>query len=223
MAALISSYSLYSCNAFVCWDSLYTGDSKYFVQGLKAIAQTLLCADDDMEEFALPSIDEGSVADNKSSPMTIFGLTDFVSCAEDLFETEDITGQQYATLLNAIFSGHSGVQSLFDLYHNPDFLIACDFDVDLRGSLCLRDLHHLARKLEPVQPQSLGDKHLKWAIKTGLHNFATNMPCESLPQDFVNIIYHMFSSGDEMVSFVLSLRYIILVVYDRIFNSFIMV
>lgn len=164
----------------------------YFVQGLKTIAKILL----DVKSF---DQDEDSVADPKQTSMTIFGLTDFVISADELFESNDLTAQQYTTLLNAIFTGHTSVQSLFDLYHNPDFLIACDSDEDLRSSLCLRDLLHLGKKLEPMQPQSSQDDGLlKWAIKTGIHNFASSLPSE-MPQEFVNIIYHMFSSGDDMV------------------------
>ena len=168
----------------------------YFIQGLKSIANILLAAE------SLPSIDEnGTVADQVQTNMTIFGLTDFVIQADELFDTNDLSAQQYATLLNAIFSGHSSVQSLFDLYHNPDFLLAVDADEDLRESLCSRDLLHLGKKLEPLSPteeEEQDDHLLKWAIKTSLHNFAATLSAE-LPQDFVNIIYHMFSSGDEMV------------------------
>ena len=84
------------------------------IQGLKSIANILLAAE------SLPSIDEnGTVTDPVQTNMTIFGLTDFVIQADELFDTNDLSAQQYATLLNAIFSGHSSVQSLFDLYHNP--------------------------------------------------------------------------------------------------------
>jgi len=90
------------------------------------------------------------------------------------------------------------MQSLFDLCHNPDFLLACDSDEDLRGCLCLRDLRHLGKKLEHLQPQSQDDDLFKWAIKTGIHNFAAGTSIE-MPQEFVNVIHHMFSSGDDMV------------------------
>eukprot|EP00579_Thalassiosira_antarctica_P012061 CAMPEP_0201925474 /NCGR_PEP_ID=MMETSP0903-20130614/14724_1 /ASSEMBLY_ACC=CAM_ASM_000552 /TAXON_ID=420261 /ORGANISM="Thalassiosira antarctica, Strain CCMP982" /LENGTH=738 /DNA_ID=CAMNT_0048463161 /DNA_START=55 /DNA_END=2269 /DNA_ORIENTATION=- len=177
--------------------AVYTGDMKYFVQGLKAIAKILL------DVKASPTIGDGgdgSVSDTKQTSMSIFGVTDFVISADELFDSTDLTAQQYVTLLNAVLSGHSSVQSLFDLYHNPDFILACDSDEDLRGCLCLRDLLHLGKKLEPLQPQlqSQDDDLLKWAVKTGLHNFAAGMSTE-MPQEFINIIYHMFSSGDEMV------------------------
>ena len=84
---------------------------KYFVQGLKAIAQILL-----RDEF-----DDSTVDMKQPMKMTIFGLTNFVTCADGLYESGDVTAQEYATLLNAIFSGHAGIESLFDLYHNPDF------------------------------------------------------------------------------------------------------
>jgi len=175
--------------------AVYTGDMKYFVRGLKNIAAILL---DDKSSPSVSKSDDGNVTDTNQSSMTIFGLTDFVIAADELFESSDLTAQQYITLLDAFFSGHSSVQTLFDLYHNPDFLLACDSDADLVASLCLRDLLHLGTKLELLQPNSQDDAHLKWAIKTGIHNFATKMSTE-LPQEFVQIIYHMFSSGDEMV------------------------
>jgi hypothetical protein len=137
----------------------------------------------------------------RKASMNISGLTDFVITADKLFECEDVTAQQHATLLDAILSGHPAVQALFDLYHCPDFLLACNADKDLAGGLCMRDMLHLAKKLEPLQPQSSAtDDLLKWAIKTGIHNFSAAMSADTdVPQEFVNIIYHMFSSGDEMV------------------------
>ena len=164
----------------------------YFVQGLLAIAVILLGAD------ASPANDEMKVFPRQTS-ISISGLTDFVVSASELYDSADVTVQQYATLLDAIFSGHSSVQALFDLYHNPEFLLACNTDDYL--SLCKRDLLHLAEKLEPLEQQSsTGDDILKWAIKTGLHNFYATMSADTeVPQEFVNIIYHMFSSGDEMV------------------------
>jgi hypothetical protein len=178
---------------FLCvWRSLFTGNTSYFVQGLKAIADILIGTN------ASPANDEIHVFPRQAS-ITISGLTDFVVSASELYDSADVTMQQYATLLDAIFSGHSSVQALFDLYHNPDFLLACNTDDFL--SLCKRDLLHLAKKLEPLEQQSsAGDDILKWAIKTGLHNFYATMSVDTeVPQEFVNIIYHMFSSGDEMV------------------------
>lgn len=182
--------------------AVYTGDMKYFVQGLKTIAKVL------HGTKALSSsandISDCTIANTKPTSVTIFGLTDFVISTDELFDSNDITAQCYVTLLNAIFLGHSSVQSLFDLYHDPDFLLACDSDKDLRQSLCMRDLLHLGKKLvldQPLQPQSQSQHDedlLKWAVKTGLHNFVASMSTD-VPQEFINIIYHMFSSGDEMV------------------------
>jgi hypothetical protein len=46
----------------------------------------------------------------------------------------------------------------------------------------------------------MGDNLLKWAIKTGIRYFSAAMTTDTdVPQDFVNIIYHMFSSGKEIV------------------------
>lgn len=163
----------------------------YFIRGLKAIANILLNSS--------PEVDESNEY-NADSPkkMSIFGITDFVISAEELYDSNDLSEQEYVTLLDAIIIGHASVLALFDLYHNPDFLLACDSNEDIQASLCLRDLFHLGKKLEPLQPQSeTDDGLLKWAIKTGIHNFSADVP--EVSQEFINIIFHMFSSGDEMV------------------------
>lgn len=152
----------------------------YFVQALKAIAKVLI------QDEAPPADNESTEEIAIKTPMTMFGLNDFIISADDLFETDDLTAEQYTTLVNAIFSQHPSVQSLFDLYHNPDFILACDADAGLRANLCLRDLLHLGRKLEPIQPQSQHDEKLKWAIKTGIHNFSALLSTE-LPKDFVKV------------------------------------
>ena len=164
----------------------------YFVQGLKAVAKILI---DGKEEQELTA-----GTDAMETAMTIFSLTDFVICADSLYEVNDLTANQYITLLNAIFAGKPEVLALQSLYHNPDFILACDSE-DVRESLYLRDLLHLGQRLEPLMLGSIesqGDGLLKWSIKTGLHNFSASMSSE-LPQEFVNIIYHMFSSGGRFV------------------------
>jgi hypothetical protein len=185
------------------------GDMTYFVKGLKSIAGILLGADN------TSAIDDSIIASpRQQTPLTLFGLTDFVICADSLFDSDDLNAQQYSTLLDAILSGNVAVQSLFDLYHNPDFLLACNADEEMQQELCMRDLSHLARKLEPLQPEpdtltsapdavsSVSDDDLKFAIKTGITAFSDTMAADTVvPQEFVNIIYHMFSSGDEMILF----------------------
>ena len=165
----------------------------YFIRGLKTIANILLGTNSAALEH-----DDYDSAYPKETPMSIFGITDFVIAAEELYDSNGLTEQEYVTLLDAVIMGHASVRSLFDLYHNPDFLLACDSNEDIQSSLCLRDLFHLGKKLEPLKHQSLtSDSLLKWAIKTGMHNFSTDVP--EATQEFINIIYHMFSSGDEMI------------------------
>ena len=54
----------------------------------------------------------------------------------------------------------------------------------------------------PDAVSSVSDDDLKFAIKTGITAFTDTMAADTVvPQDFVNIIYHMFSSGDEMILF----------------------
>ncbi len=177
------------------WNRVFTGSMSFFIRGLKAIANILLGTNTAPE---IDISDDYNIGNPKMKSVSIFGLIDFIITAEELYDSNDLTEQEYATLLNAIIMGHDSVRSLFDLYHNPDFLLACDSNEDIQSSLCLRDLYHLAKKLEPLQPQSeIDDSSLKWAIKTGVHNFSADVP--KVTQEFINIIFHMFSSGDQMV------------------------
>ena len=89
---------------------------------------------------------------SRKASINISGLTDFVITADELFEFDDVTAQHHATLLDAILSGHPVVQALFGLYHCHDFLLACNAEKDLAVGLCMRDMLHLAKKLEPLQP-----------------------------------------------------------------------
>ncbi|EED95156.1 predicted protein [Thalassiosira pseudonana CCMP1335] len=160
--------------------AVYTEELSHFVNGLKSIAALIL--------------------QNKAfEPATksIFGLVEFVATADALFENEDLSTKQYITLVDAIFSGHEEVEKLFDLYCCPDFLLACESG-DSRQELLFRDLLNLSTMLTPIEKNSeeRDDNLLKWAVHTGIHNLSTRV---LMPQEFINIIYHMFSSGDEFV------------------------
>lgn len=159
--------------------AVYTEELSHFVNGLKSIAALIL--------------------QNKAfEPATksIFGLVEFVASADALFENEDLSTKQYITLVDAIFSGHEEVEKLFDLYCCPDFLLACESG-DSRQELLFRDLLNLSTMLTPIEKNSeeRDDNLLKWAVHTGIHNLSTRV---LMPQEFINIIYHMFSSGDEV-------------------------
>ena len=155
----------------------------YFVEGLKVIARMLINSKTSLDDLA------GS--------KSIFDFIEFIVAADELFESSDLTAEQYVKLIAAIFGEDPDVENLFDLHRCPEFLEACDSD-DVRQSLVLRDLLHLGKMLTPIEPISYSDDHLKFAIHTGIHNFRSSLGSD-LPQDFVNIIYHMFSSGDNMI------------------------
>ena len=123
---------------------------------------------------------------SKKSTKTIFALSEFVIATDELYECDDLTTEQYATLLHAIFSDDEDIERLFDLYQNPDFLVACETE-SLRCSLLLRDLLHIALRLTPIQAMDKDDTLLKWAIHTGVHNFAASIDGD-LPKEFVNIM-----------------------------------
>ena len=158
----------------------------YFVDSLHSIAKVLL----------KNKISSSSFADASTTP-TLFGLTEFIIVAEELFHNEQISPSEYATLVNAIFSGQEDVDALFDLYSNPDFALACDESGEehARTRLCFRDLKHLAKKLEPLV--TTPEYKLRWAITLGLHNFFGSF--DDVPHQFGSIIYHMLLSGDDMV------------------------
>ena len=118
----------------------------------------------------------------KKTAKTIFGLSEFVITADELYECNDLSTGQYVALLNAIFSDDEDIERLFDLYQNPDFLLACETETQ-RCSLLMRDLLHIGQKLPLINSD---DTLLKWAIHTGVHNFAADH--EDVPKEFFNIM-----------------------------------
>jgi len=177
--------------------SVFTERMSYFVDSLHSIAKVLLKNKVSSSCFA-----------DASTTMTLFGLTEFIVVADELFASEQIAPSEYAALVNAIFSGQEDIGVLFDLYSNPDFALACDESGEehARTRLCFRDLKHLAKKLEPIVKTTpdynnyatpdYNDK-LQWAVKLGLHNFFGSL--DDVPRQFGTIIHHMFLSGDDMV------------------------
>lgn len=163
--------------------AVYTENMGMFVSGLKSIATILLGSQAESSEDTMLLMEEGVA---KKSAKTIFALSEFVIATDELYECDDLTTEQYATLLHAIFSDDEDIERLFDLYQNPDFLVACETE-SLRCSLLLRDLLHIALRLTPIQAMDKDDTLLKWAIHTGVHNFAASIDGD-LPKEFVNIM-----------------------------------
>ena len=157
--------------------AVYAENISFFVKGLKDIARVLIGGGSN--EDALLLMEEGAA---KKSAKTIFGLSEFVIAVDELYECNDLTTGQYVTLLHAIFSDDEDVERLFDLYQNPDFLVACETE-NQRCSLMLRDLLHIGQKLTPIESD---DTLLKWAIHTGVHNFAASN--SDVPKEFFNIM-----------------------------------
>jgi hypothetical protein len=156
--------------------AVYAENMSFFVKGLKEIASVLMGSSD---EDAMLLMEEGAP---KTSAKTIFGLSEFVIATDELYESNDVTTEQYVTLLHAIFSDDEDIERLFDLYQNPDFLLACDTEND-RSSLLLRDLLHIGKRLNPIKSD---DSMLKWAMHTGVHNFAAST--SNVPKEFFNIM-----------------------------------
>jgi len=78
--------------------AVYTGDMKYFVQGLKAIAEILL---DVKASHTIGDGDDGPI--RSRLPCQISDSLISIS-ADELFDSTDLTVQQYVKLLNTIFS-----------------------------------------------------------------------------------------------------------------------
>lgn len=159
------------------------------MSGLKYIAKVLIDSD--------PS----GVSEPIESPpiKTLFGLTEFVSAADELFEGNGLTLEQYISVIDAIYSGQEEVEKLFELHCSPDFVLACEND-ELRSELLIKDVLALGTSLPPIATGP-SDELLKHAIYLGLHNFGAGLSTP-LPVEFRNIIFHMFSSGDgEYVSY----------------------
>lgn len=157
--------------------AVYAENMSFFVKGLKDIASVLIGGGSN--EDALLLMEEGAA---KKSAKTIFGLSEFVIAVDELYECDDLTTGQYVTLIHAIFSDDEDIERLFDLYQNPDFLDACKTENE-RCSLMLRDLLHIGQKLTPIETD---DTLLKWAIHTGVHNFAASN--SDVPKEFFNIM-----------------------------------
>ena len=128
-------------SSFVFGDSKTAGDLNYFISGLKYFAQVLIESDiDDLE------IEEGI------QPFwTASGLINFVTSAMDLFRSADLTRQQYATLVNAVFAGQSLIEALYHVFKNPRFLFKKSRDANhAQSNFHLRDLVRIAKKNHDV-------------------------------------------------------------------------
>ncbi len=100
------------CSSFVFVNSETAGDLNYFINGLKYFAQILI--EDGIEDM---EIEEGI------QPFwTASGLINFVTSAEDLFWSADLTRQDYATLVNAVFARQSLIKALYHVFKNRRFL-----------------------------------------------------------------------------------------------------
>ena len=86
------------------------GDLSYFVRGLQTIAD-ILCG---VEGESCSSFFEQWQA-------TVFGITDFTLCAEKLTKSGEITEQQYAMLMEAIFARSPSTHDLLQYFRCLEF------------------------------------------------------------------------------------------------------
>jgi len=148
------------------------------VIGIKSFAELLIDSEDDVIPVETPT---------KQSLRTIWGLIDFVTSAEDLFLSGDLTREDYATLVNAIFAGQSLVQALYHLYQNRTFRYEYGWDESLAESIHLRDLLRVAKNpcLSMPQDSSMLNKPSSAAAITSVPNDFEQAQHES---DNLNII-----------------------------------
>ncbi|KAL3768373.1 hypothetical protein ACHAW5_005211 [Stephanodiscus triporus] len=89
-----------------------TGDLNYFVNPLKYFAQVLI------ED----GIDDMDMIKGIQPFWTASGLINFLSSAEDLFRSDNLTRQEYATLINAVFEEQPLIEALYHVFQNPRVL-----------------------------------------------------------------------------------------------------
>ena len=156
------------------WNSESTGDLKYFVNGLKYFADILIKDGDDAIKIT-----------QENQPLrTVPGLMNFVASAEDLFDSNDLTRQEHATLVIAIFAGHTVIEALQHLFQNRRFHFECTPDeFHAENSFHLRDLVRIAKKLGLRMPQdsSMLKKPVISPMAKGVKQ--TRHGPEHLPQD----------------------------------------
>ena len=118
-------------------NSEITGDLNYFINGLKYFAQILI------ED----GIDDLEIEEGIQPFWTASGLINFITSAEDLFRSADLTRQQYATLVNAVFAGQSLIKALYHVFKNRRFLFKNVLDEHhAMSNIHLRDLVRIAKQ-----------------------------------------------------------------------------
>ncbi|KAL3786295.1 hypothetical protein ACHAW5_001908 [Stephanodiscus triporus] len=90
-----------------------TGDLNYFINPLKYFAQVLLIEN---------GIDDMEMKKGIQPFWTASGLINFLSSAEDLFLSDNLTRQEYATLVNAVFEERPLIEALYHVFENPRIL-----------------------------------------------------------------------------------------------------
>ncbi len=126
------------------WNSELTGDLKYFVNGLKCFADILIKDGDDAIKIT-----------QINQPLrSIPGLMNFVVSAHDLLDSKDLTREEYATLVIAIFAGHTVIKALHHLFQNRLFRFKNTLnEFHAENSFHLRDLVRIAKKPGLRMPQ----------------------------------------------------------------------
>ena len=84
---------------------MHTGNLSYFVRGLQTIVDIL----GGVEGNSCSSFFEQSY-------VTLSGIKDFTMCAEELVKSGDITEDQYAILMEAIFAQHASTHGLYHYF-----------------------------------------------------------------------------------------------------------
>ena len=100
-------------SSFVFGNSEITGDLNYFIKALKFFAQVL--TKDGIDELEM-------IKGNHQPFWTASGLINFLSSAEDLFRSDNLTRQEYATLIYAVFEEQKLIEALYHLFRNPRVL-----------------------------------------------------------------------------------------------------
>jgi hypothetical protein len=119
----------------LCWNSDLTGDLVYFVNALKTFAEYLIMNGDH------PIVFRRGIQELR----TISGFINFITSAEDLLKSGDLTREGYVNLVNYTFADRTLFATLHHLYQKPNFRYYNDNEFLQESKYHLRDLVHMAK------------------------------------------------------------------------------
>jgi hypothetical protein len=152
----LCSFCLLMLLLFLMCHSIYMGDLGIFSQGLRTIADILMGAE---------KCSDSPPDDQKQIRVTIFGLNCFINSAAGLLKSNEISEEQHAMLLSAIFSRHPSLELVFALFRSP-FYHRLVTENKERAKIGKSIIFHCIRILTPYMSTALFQRqqrgHRRW-------------------------------------------------------------